>query len=141
MAREATLTGASAVAEAEAGGSAAERAVARLLRDAAWDEEILPLLEEDEPDSALTRLARALAEHGKQAPVFGFELGERGWPADFAWKDSGVRVAVVAVPHGADDEEALRRDKAYADAGWTARTAADWLDDLDSLTERLPDAS
>ncbi|MGZ3113676.1 hypothetical protein [Streptomyces sp. H62] len=50
-------------------------------------------------------------------------------------------MAVVAVPHGEDDEEALRRDKAYADAGWTARTAADWLDDLDSLTERLPDAS
>ncbi|MET7296266.1 DUF1998 domain-containing protein [Streptomyces griseoloalbus] len=135
-----TGTGA-AVAEAEAGGSVAERAVARLLRDAAWDEEILPLLEEDEPDSALTRLARALAEHGKKAPVCGFELGERGWPADFAWQDSGVRIAVVAVPHGEDDEEARRRDKAYADAGWTVRTAADWLDGLDSLAERLPDAS
>src|SRR5690606_21282121 len=56
--------------DAEAGGSLAERAVARLLRDAAWDEEILPLLEEDEPDSALTRLARELAAHGRLAPVF-----------------------------------------------------------------------
>ncbi|MEV8065874.1 DEAD/DEAH box helicase [Streptomyces sp. NPDC085995] len=126
--------------DAEVGGSAAERAVARLLRDAAWDEEILPLLEEDEPDSALTRLARELAAHGRLAPVFGFELGERRWPADFAWQDPGVRIAVIAAPHGEDDEEALRRERAYADAGWTVRTAADWLDHLDSLVGRLPEA-
>ncbi|MER6693811.1 RNA helicase, partial [Streptomyces minutiscleroticus] len=131
---------ATAAAEAEADGSVAERAVSRLLRDAAWDEEILPLLEEDEPDSALTRLARKLAEHGKQAPVFGYELGARGWPADFAWQDPGVRIAVVAPPHGEDDEEAHRRDKAYTDAGWTVRTAADWLDHLEPLLDALPDA-
>jgi hypothetical protein len=126
--------------DAEAGDSVAERAVARLLRDAAWDEEILPLLEEDEPDSALTRLARELAAHGKLAPVFGFELGERRWPADFAWQAPGVRIAVLAAPHGEDDEEALRREQAYANAGWTVRTAADWLDHLDSLVGTLPDA-
>ncbi|MCP2243347.1 DEAD/DEAH box helicase [Lentzea aerocolonigenes] len=128
------------VAEPDDSLSAAERDIAQLLRDASWDEEILPILEEDEPESALTRLARLLATHGKRAPIFGHELGEARWQADFAWAESRVRVAVVAKSDDDHDEEARNRDHAYALAGWTARTADDWLDHLDSLLELLPDA-
>ncbi|EXG82022.1 DEAD/DEAH box helicase [Cryptosporangium arvum] len=108
-------------------------------RDPGWDVEILPYL--DEQDSALARLARTLAERGKRVPVFGYELGQSGWPADFAWSDSGVRIAVVTAPHDADDDEARRRDAAYAEAGWTVRTAADWNLHLESLLAVLPDAA
>jgi hypothetical protein len=45
----------------------------------------------------------------------------------------------VVHSHPATDDEVLRRDKAYTDAGWTVRTAADWLDHLDELIARLPD--
>ncbi|MCP2330552.1 DEAD/DEAH box helicase [Actinoalloteichus caeruleus] len=120
--------------------SVTAQGVARLPRDASWDEEILPILEEDEPESALTRLAALLAEHGKRAPVFGHELGEPRWQADFAWPDSRVRVAVVSEPDGDHDVEAMNRDRAYVEAGWTARSAHDWLDHLDSLLDLLPDA-
>ncbi|WP_030542890.1 DEAD/DEAH box helicase [Streptomyces albus] len=119
--------------------SAAERALREQLRDAAWDEDILGLLEEDEPDSDLTRLARHLAERGKKAPVFGYELGDRGWPADFAWPGSGLKIAVVMDAPGHDGEEGRKRDAAYAGDGWTVHTAAHWLDHLDTLLDLLPD--
>jgi hypothetical protein len=49
-----------------------------------------------------------------------------------------VRIAVVHDRH-ADGEEARRRDQAFADTGWTVRTATFWLDHLDELVARLPD--
>ncbi|MET9086073.1 DEAD/DEAH box helicase [Streptomyces sp. NPDC004237] len=120
--------------------SAAEAAVAQALRDALWDEEILDILHDD-PDEApeLLRLAEMLADRGKKAPVFGYELGTSRWPADFAWHTNGVKVAVVAAHHGTDDDEAQRRDAAYTKNGWTVRTAAEWLDHLDELLDKLPD--
>jgi len=121
------------------GSSVAEQALEELLRDAAWDEDILELLEEDEPDSDLTRLARKLAARGKKAPVFGYELGERGWQADFAWSGHGIKIAVVVDADGHDGEECRKRDDAYTGDGWTVRTAADWLDHLDTLLTLLPD--
>ncbi|MFF6835737.1 DEAD/DEAH box helicase [Streptomyces sp. NPDC012438] len=117
-----------------------EKAVAGILRDRAWDEDIIDLLEEDEPDSDLTRLAKQIAASGKTAPVFGYELGERGWQADFAWIDPSIKVAVVtADAHGTQDDERRKRDDAYAADGWTVRTAADWLSHLDTLLTLLPD--
>jgi hypothetical protein len=118
--------------------SSLEQAVAGLLRDAAWDEDILELLEEDEPDSDLARLAKALAARGKKAPVFGYELGDRGWQADFAWPGA-AKVAVLVDSDAHDGEERQKRDDAYTGDGWTVRTAADWLDHLDTLLTLLPD--
>ncbi|MGW1124840.1 hypothetical protein [Streptomyces sp. NPDC002526] len=110
------------------------------LRDPAWAAEILPLLDED-AEADLMRLAKAVADQGKAAPTFGFELGEGGWQADFAWDREGSRAAVVpAVPHGSTDPDAERRDAAYRAAGWTVRSAAEWLDRLDELLALLPDA-
>ncbi|CAO0838037.1 MrfA-like Zn-binding domain-containing protein OS=Streptomyces microflavus OX=1919 GN=Smic_65490 PE=4 SV=1 [Streptomyces microflavus] len=74
--------------------------------------------------------------------MFGYELGERGWPTDFAWDDSQIKIAVVVAPdtHGSQaEEERRKRDEAYADDGWTVRTATDWLDQLDTLLTLLPD--
>jgi ATP-dependent helicase YprA (DUF1998 family) len=121
------------------GKSRAEEDLAEMLRDAVWDEDILPLLEEDEPESALTRLARALAERGKRAPVFGHELGDRKWQIDFGWPQQGLRIGVLG--EEGDDDEALKRNEAYASAGWTVRTASEWLDNLDELVALLPDAA
>jgi hypothetical protein len=108
-------------------------------RDTAWDEEILPILRE-EPDEAhdLLRLGELLADHGKCTPVFGYELGASHWLADFGWDQPDGKIAVVRDSQPADDE-AARRDKAYTDAGWTIRTAADWLARLDELIAQLPD--
>jgi hypothetical protein len=112
--------------------------VPQLFRDARWDEEILPLLEEDAPDSPLTRLARLLAAEGKLAPTFGYELGERRWQVDFAWPK--LRLAVTDEMQHQDDSEARKRDEAYADAGWRARSAANWLDEhVESLLGLIPD--
>ncbi|WP_330347641.1 DEAD/DEAH box helicase [Streptomyces sp. NBC_00582] len=109
------------------------------LRDAAWDEDILEILREDPSEAPeLLRLAEVLADHGKRAPVFGYELGNSGWQAEFAWDTPGIKIAVVTAHHGTDDPEAQRRDDAYAEAGWTARTAAEWLDHLDELLPQLP---
>ncbi|MGH3309248.1 MAG: Zn-binding domain-containing protein, partial [Streptomyces sp.] len=126
-------------ATSSSASSAVEQALEGLLRDAAWDEDILGLLEEEEPDSDLTRLAKTLAEQGKKAPVFGHELGDRGWQADFAWPGSGIKVAVVVDSAGHDTEELRKRNTAYTGDGWTLRTAADWLDHLDTLLALLPD--
>ncbi|MCX5529775.1 DEAD/DEAH box helicase [Streptomyces sp. NBC_00006] len=113
------------------------------IRDLLWDREILEFLDEDEPNAALTRLAHTLADRGKQAPQYGYELGERGWLADFAWVPSGldVRVAVMAEPHDSEDEESDKTWNAYRGAGFTIRSADEWLDDLDALLAALPDAT
>jgi hypothetical protein len=121
-------------------GSPAEAAVAEVLRDAAWDEDILEILRE-EPGEApdLIRLAETLADHGKRAPVFGYELGTARWLADFAWHTDRVKIAVVSAHQGGDDEEARRRDAAYTEEGWIVRTPAEWLTHLDELLDKVPD--
>lgn len=116
-----------------------EQGLGEVLRDHIWDEEILVFLEEDEPDSTLTELAKRLAAHGKKAPVFGYELGNAGWQADFAWEHDGNKVAVVADFYHGEDEESRKRDSAYAEDGWQIRTASDWLEHFDSLIALLPD--
>lgn len=120
--------------------SAAEVAIAQVLRDAVWDEDVLEILRE-EPDEApdLLHLAETLADRGKQAPVFGHELGTSRWQADFAWHTHGIKIAVVPAHLGEGDDEAQRRDAAYAEDGWTVRTAAEWLAHLDELLDQLPD--
>ncbi|MFB6888561.1 DEAD/DEAH box helicase [Kitasatospora sp. NPDC056327] len=125
-----------------------EEKVVVLLRDRAWDNDFLPEIDPDE-EAALLDLAVRLAERGKSAPtVFGYELGDSRWPADFVWADDAVKVAVLPVPvllpgdpEGAADDETERRVAAYRAEGWTARTASDWLDHLDTLFSLLPDAS
>ncbi|MFI2354546.1 DEAD/DEAH box helicase [Streptomyces anulatus] len=111
------------------------------LRDLLWDGEILEYLDEDEPGAPLTRLAHALADRGKKAPAYGYELGERGWLADFAWDHDGRRIAVMAEPHNHKDEESDKTWRAYREAGFTIRSADDWLADLDALLTALPDAA
>ncbi|WP_263165070.1 DEAD/DEAH box helicase [Streptomyces sp. SCSIO ZS0520] len=121
--------------------SAEVTAVKAALRDLLWDTEILEFLDEDEPDSPLGRLGHALADAGKSAPAFGYELGERGWVADFAWNVEGLRIAVMAEPHQTNDEESDKTWRAYRDAGFTVRTADEWLDHLDRLLALLPDTT
>ncbi|MEY9937030.1 DEAD/DEAH box helicase [Streptacidiphilus sp. MAP5-3] len=111
------------------------------VRDLVWDQEILGYLDEDEPDAAITRLAHALADRGKRAPAYGYELGERGWLADLAWQDSELRIVAMAEPCDGEDEEQSRTWQAYRDAGFTVRSAEEWLDDLDALLSALPDAA
>ncbi|MEV0524008.1 DEAD/DEAH box helicase [Streptomyces sp. NPDC050439] len=113
------------------------------IRDLLWDQEILEFLDEDEPDAPLAHLAHTLANHGKRAPAFGYELGERGWLADFAWhrSDPGLRIAVMAEPYDHESEESERTWRAYRDAGFTIRSAGEWLTDLDALLAALPDAT
>ncbi|GAA2274648.1 DEAD/DEAH box helicase [Kitasatospora cystarginea] len=119
---------------------------AEIVRDPAWDEDILPLLDEDE-DTNLRALALALASRGKQAPVFGYELGNSRWPADFAWDSPEAKIAVVPDRDKDPDQEhdqdqdVDRRDAAYTAAGWTVRAAGEWLDHLDSLTMLLPNTA
>ncbi|MFJ2805057.1 hypothetical protein [Kitasatospora sp. NPDC087271] len=124
-------------AEEEGGDEAA----AAVQRDPAWDMEIIPLLDEGS-EVQLVTLARALAARGKQVPVFGYELGDDRWQADFAWDTETGRIAVVseqpASPGGS--AEMVERDEAYRSAGWMVRTAAEWLDQLDELARSLPDA-
>jgi ATP-dependent helicase YprA (DUF1998 family) len=104
------------------------------LKDPAWTE-ILVLLDEDAPDSALTALAHRLAEVGKAAPVYGYELGSGRWQVDFAWP--GEQLGIVLDDDGS---EALRRDNVYDAEGWTVRTVANSLHELSSLLEVVPDA-
>ncbi|MER8115313.1 DEAD/DEAH box helicase [Streptomyces sp. NPDC094031] len=111
------------------------------VRDLLWDREILEYLDEDDPNSPLTRLAHVLADGGKKAPAYGYELGERGWLADFVWDHGTPRVAVMAEPHDQEDEESNKTWSAYRDAGFTIRSADDWLADLDALLGVLPDAT
>ncbi|MEI5135292.1 hypothetical protein RB199_27695 [Streptomyces libani] len=111
------------------------------VRDLLWDREILEYLDEDEPDAPLTRLAHILADGGKKAPAYGYELGERGWLADFAWDHGEQRIAVMADPHDQANEENDKTWSAYRDAGFTIRSADVWLTGLDALLTMLPDAT
>ncbi|WP_050495162.1 hypothetical protein [Streptomyces sp. NRRL F-5702] len=121
--------------------NAAKQAAKAEFRDPAWDEEIIPLLDEGS-EADLLRLAQELANQGKKAPVFGFELGESGWQADFAWDQDTAKAAVVpTAQHGHTEPEVERRDLAYRAAGWTIRSAVDWLTHLDELLVLLPDAT
>ncbi|MFC8718974.1 hypothetical protein [Kitasatospora sp. NPDC057198] len=129
----------STVAGTEPDGTPQQEAEVRT--DPAWAQEIIPLLD-PRTETAHLELARALASHGKAAPVFGYELEEGGWPADFAWIGPDIKVAVLADQHDVTThEEAERREAAYRDAGWTAHSAGVWLERLDELTAALPDAA
>ncbi|MEV0122672.1 DEAD/DEAH box helicase [Streptomyces sp. NPDC050703] len=109
-------------------------------RDPRWDQEILELLDEDGPDAPLTRLAHLLADRGKKAPAYGYELGERGWLADFAWPHTEPKLAVMVDSHDEEDEENVKTWAAYRSAGYTVRTAEEWFTDLDALLAALPDS-
>lgn len=80
----------------------------------------------------IRELLRPLAIRGLPTPVVGYELGDEGWPAEIAWP--GPRIAILwADPP--DDPETIRRDGAYAAAGWDARTADRWT--ADEIAERI----
>lgn len=120
------------------------REEARWLRDQAWYTQVINFLEEDEPNSTLTRLAKELAERGKKAPLYGFELGEGAWMVDFAWEYKGKKIAVVrdeddVIAQEGSDEELAKRDAVYIEADWILRTASQWFDDLDFLLTLLPE--
>ncbi|WP_328604508.1 DEAD/DEAH box helicase [Amycolatopsis sp. NBC_00345] len=76
----------------------------------------------DPADAELHDLARLLAENDLPGPEVGYELGSAGWIAELAWPGRKVAVLVAAV----SEDEARRRDAAYAEAGWDARLARDW---------------
>ncbi|MEV6590494.1 DEAD/DEAH box helicase [Streptomyces acidicola] len=108
-----------------AAGAAEGESGTEVVRDPAWAEIIEYLIDE----RGLNDLAVALADQGVPAPVQGYELGtDAAWPAELAWP--GRRIAVVLAhrpPVGeTEDVEAQRRDKAYTEAGWQARTAVEW---------------
>ncbi|WP_436975821.1 DEAD/DEAH box helicase [Nonomuraea angiospora] len=82
-------------------------------------EEVLDLLDPEEP--GLADFVHELAALGVPAPQVGFELGEQLWQAELAWP-----AAKVAIVLAGDDDETRRRDAAFAEAGWDARTVAGW---------------
>ena len=90
----------------------------------------------DREESALETLLQELLRRHLPAPVVGYELGDDGWPAELAWPDRRIAV-VLAGP--ADDPEIADRDRAYAAAGWHARTAREWS--ADELAEQLDTTS
>jgi hypothetical protein len=102
------------------------------VRDSAWDA-VLPLLDDEEPH--LLDLARRLAEAGAPAGEAGYELGAAGWQAELAWPTARVAVVLAPQDDGGPDYEAGDRDRAFADAGWDVRTAAQW--DPTDLARRI----
>ncbi|MGW1728130.1 hypothetical protein ACWCQK_35195 [Streptomyces sp. NPDC002306] len=106
-------------------------------RDAVWDE-VFTLLDPDN-EADLIEVARKVADRGKTAPIFGYELGDGGWQADFAWDQEAAKVAIVTSSEPGANQENERRDSAYQAAGWTIRTATDWLANFDELLALLPD--
>ncbi|WP_204009133.1 hypothetical protein [Virgisporangium aurantiacum] len=96
--------------------------------DERWSE-VLSLLFPGE--SALESLVRAMIAHGIPLPEQGYELGDAGWQAELAWPSR--RIAVLL--GDAFDQEAEDRDRAYAAAGWDARTARQWS--IDELVEKI----
>ncbi|GAB2445551.1 DEAD/DEAH box helicase [Streptosporangium sandarakinum] len=89
--------------------------------DPRW-EKVYDLLDPEEP--GLAELARELARLGVPAPAsgdVGFELGEQAWQAELAWPSANVAVVLAG-----DDDEAHRRNEAYAAAGWDARDVGGW---------------
>ncbi|MEU6367481.1 DEAD/DEAH box helicase [Streptomyces sp. NPDC046931] len=102
-------------------------------RDPGWDR-VIEYLDPEEP--GLAELAGALADAAVPAPRDGYELDGHGWQAELAWPD--VRIGVVLAPRTDTDEpdyEAQDRDRAFAAAGWTVRSAAEW--DPVAMTARL----
>ncbi|MER6590364.1 DEAD/DEAH box helicase [Micromonospora purpureochromogenes] len=91
--------------------------------DSPWHE-VLRYMDRDE--STLELLVQHLARQGVPAPVVGYELGDQGWPAELAWPER--RIAIV-LSGSQDDPEVADRDRAYAEAGWHARTAREWSAD------------
>ena len=89
--------------------------------DASPWREVLRYLDRDE--TTLELLAQELARQNVPAPVVGYELGDQAWPAELAWPDRRIAV-VLSGPSG--DPETEDRDRAYAEAGWHARTAREW---------------
>ncbi|MEU8329339.1 DEAD/DEAH box helicase [Micromonospora sp. NPDC048839] len=88
--------------------------------------DVLRYLDPDE--KTLDQLVQQLARQDLPAPVVGYELGDQGWPAELAWPDR--RIAIV-LTGPSDDPETEDRDRAYAAAGWHARTAREWsIDEL-----------
>ncbi|MEU0559369.1 DEAD/DEAH box helicase [Dactylosporangium sp. NPDC006015] len=88
--------------------------------DSPW-QEVLRYLDPEE--SALEALVQSLARRGVPLPVVGYELGNQGWPAEVAWPNQRIAI-VLSGSH--DDPETADRDRAYATAGWRARTAQEW---------------
>ncbi|MEV6769686.1 DEAD/DEAH box helicase [Nocardia sp. NPDC051030] len=86
------------------------------------------LLDPDEP--GLAELAHELNALGVPAPQVGYELGEHAWQAELAWPTAKVAVVLTG-----DDDEARKRDAAFADAGWQARPAPAWT--ATELAERI----
>ncbi|SNS08385.1 protein of unknown function [Streptosporangium subroseum] len=90
--------------------------------DPRW-EKIYDLL--DPGESGLAEFARGLAELEVPAPAsdeVGFELGEQAWQAELAWPSAKVAVVLAG-----DDDEARKRNAAYAAAGWDVRDVQGWL--------------
>ena len=97
------------------------------LVDDAW---AVVLHHADDPE--IRRLLQPLASRGLPVPVVGYELGDEGWPAEVAWPDARIAIMWADPPA---DPETIRRDRAYAVAGWDARTADRWT--ADGLAERI----
>ncbi|MFC4529331.1 DEAD/DEAH box helicase [Sphaerisporangium dianthi] len=98
--------------------------------DPRW-EQIYDVLDPEE--AGLAEFARALAELGVPAPGeggVGFELGEQAWQAEMAWPSAKVAIVLAG-----DDDEARKRDAAYAAAGWTAHDVGGWT--AEGLAERI----
>ncbi|MGI5324453.1 DEAD/DEAH box helicase [Actinomadura nitritigenes] len=96
--------------------------------------EILDMIDPDEP--GLASLVRNLAAAGAPAPpveAIGYELGEQAWQAELAWPDAKVAIVLAG-----DDEEARRRDTAFAQAGWEVRVVPNWSPE--ELAERIKGA-
>ncbi|WP_043255541.1 hypothetical protein [Streptomyces sp. Tu6071] len=84
-------------------------------------------------------MASLLADESKKFPASGYEFGERGWLAGFLRDVLSTRLAVMPEPYDADDEESGRAWRTYHEAGFTIRSAKEWLDDFDELLRLLSD--
>ncbi|WP_021591493.1 DEAD/DEAH box helicase [Actinomadura welshii] len=96
---------------------------------------VLDDLDPEEP--GLATFVRGLAAKGFPTPPaagIGYELSEQGWQAEVAWPDRKIAIVLAG-----DDEEAHRRDIAYAEAGWEVRPVAGWT--YEELAERLMDGN
>ncbi|MET8909532.1 DEAD/DEAH box helicase [Micromonospora sp. NPDC004551] len=96
--------------------------------------EVLQYMDRDE--TTLELLVQQLARQNLPAPVVGYELGDQAWPAELAWPDRRIAIVLTGRP---DDPETEDRDRAYAEAGWHARTAREWS--IDELAAQLTGTS
>ena len=86
----------------------------------------------DADEGTLEGLVQQLAQRNLPVPVVGYELGDQGWQAELAWPDRRVAIVLTGSP---EDPETEDRDRAYAEAGWHARTARQWP--VDELARHL----